>query len=190
MPHRISVPDAAHLLGTVNRVMVIGVSGGGKTTLALKISERFDLAYQSLDRDARWLPGWRKRDRQEQRDIIAGLVAAPRWVMDGSGASTFDLRLPRTELIIWMRPPRHRALMALAGRVWRNYGTVRVAMAEGCPEPVPDLDFLSYIWQFEHKHAPLFVKQIDTYAPEVPVVTLRTRDEAARLLGKPDPANL
>ena len=40
--------------GTRNRhVILSGCSGGGKTTLALRIADRFGLAYQSLDRDVR-----------------------------------------------------------------------------------------------------------------------------------------
>ena len=59
----------------------------------------------------------------------------------------------------------------------KNYGKVRGAMAEGCPEPFPDREFLSYIWNFERKSAPEFVKQIDRFGPNVPVAVLKSRKE-------------
>ena len=181
MPRYVSLDEAADLLVKAQRILVIGCSGGGKTTLSAKIAALRDLEFQSLDRDVRWLPGWVERDRAEQRVIISQLAQRERWVMDGSGASSFDIRLPRTELVLWVRVPRHVALLGLMKRVSRYYGSVRPAMAEGCPEPLPDRAFLSYIWNFEKKYAPLFIKQIDQYGPDVPVAVLRSHREMEAL---------
>ncbi|MUZ71989.1 AAA family ATPase [Agrobacterium vitis] len=182
MVRYVDTPAAADLLGRSNRIMVVGCSGGGKTTLSQKLASRFNLDYQSIDRDVRWLPGWQQRDRHAQRDIIAELVSHDRWVMDGSGPSTFDLRLPRTDLVIWVKMSRMACLRGIAGRVLRNYGKVRVAMAEGCKEPLPDREFLSYIWNFERKHAPIFVRNFDLHGPDVPVLVLKSRREVARFV--------
>ena len=181
MPSTISISQAVKVLRTAKRVLVIGCSGGGKSTLSLKISERFDLEYLSYDRDVRWLPGWQVRDREEQRLIVSDLVRRDRWVMDGTTVSTFDLRLPRADLLIWVRVPRLVALGSVARRVIANYGRVRIDMAEGCPEQLPDLEFLSFIWTFETRVAPRIVSGIDRFGPNVPVVTLTSRNEFAAL---------
>lgn len=182
MPRYISLRNAAETLAQANRVLVIGCSGGGKSTFSQKIAALFGLEYQSIDRDVRWLPGWKERDRQEQRTIIKALVERDRWVMDGSGASTFDLRLPDTDLICWIRVPRRVALLGVARRVWRYHGSVRSDMAPGCPEPFPNMDFLSYIWNFEKKYVPVFVHSIDLCGPNVPVVMLRSHRQMDHLL--------
>ena len=114
--------------------------------------------------------------------MITELVNRDRWVMDGSGSSTFDIRLPRTDLILWVRVPRYMALKGLASRVIRNFGSVRSEMAQGCPEKFPDLEFLSYIWNFERKHAPLFVKNIDKYGSNIPVVILESHSKINSML--------
>ena len=101
MPNYIHLREAVTRLPDLNRIIVIGCSGGGKTTLSRKLAKAFDLDYLSLDRDVRWLSGWKERERSEQRAIITQLVKRDRWVFDGSGASTFDLRLPRAEIILW-----------------------------------------------------------------------------------------
>jgi adenylate kinase family enzyme len=184
MPHFISLRTAIDTLHQAERVLVVGCSGGGKTTLAIRIAERFHLEYQSIDRDVRWLPDWQVRDRQEQQTILKQLVRKNRWVMDGSSPSTFDIRVPRTDLIIWVRVSRPAALAGLARRVFTNYGKVRVAMAEGCPEPIPDRDFLSYIWNFERDSAPKFIDQIDKHGPEVPVIVIKSRSDGTQLLNQ------
>jgi adenylate kinase family enzyme len=177
-----SVEHAAEILKGSNRVMVVGCSGGGKSTLSAKLANRFGLEYQSIDRDVRFLPQWRQRDKQQQRMIIEQLVARDRWVMDGSGPSTFAMRLPRTDLVIWIRMPRLLCLYGVAGRVFRHYGSVRPLMAAGCPEPLPDRDFLAYIWNFEKESAPIFIRNFDLYGPQVPVLVLKSRRDVARLL--------
>ena len=184
MPNHITVAVAADILPVAQRIVVIGCSGGGKTTLSMKIADLFDLPYQSLDRDVGWLPGWVARDRAEQRVLLKTFAARDRWVMDGSGSSSFDVRLPRTDLVIWVRVPRRVALWGLARRVCANYGKVRVGMAKGCPEPLPDWEFLSYIWNFERLHVPQFTQAIDTHGPDVPVVTLRSHREMEALFPK------
>ncbi|MEK1870952.1 MAG: AAA family ATPase [Rhizobium altiplani] len=182
MPRYVSSQEASNLLVEAKRVLVIGCSGGGKTTFSAKIAACRNLEFQSLDRDVRWLPGWVERDRAGQREIIEQLARRERWVMDGSGASSFDLRLPRTELVLWVRVPRYIALFGLFTRVFRYYGAVRPAMAEGCPEPLPDRDFLSYIWNFERRYAPFFIKQIDQHGPTVPVAVIRSHREMDAIL--------
>lgn len=163
---------------------MIGCSGVGKSTLSLRIAERFGLEYQSYDRDVRWLPGWRLRERKEQRVRVLDLVGRERWVMDGTSPSTFDIRLPRTDLVVWLRIPRRLALMGIAGRVYSNYGSVRFDMADGCPEQLPDGEFLSYIWTFEKKVAPRIIAGLDRHGPSVPVVVLHSRKSAEALLAR------
>jgi adenylate kinase family enzyme len=169
-------------LATANRVLVIGCSGNGKSTLSQRIAARFGLEYQSYDRDVRFLPGWKVRGQDEQRARITDLVGRERWVMDGNSPSSFDLRLPRADLVIWLRLPRRIALMGVARRLLSNYGSVRDDMAEGCPEQLPDREFLAYIWTFEQKMAPRIIAALDQYGPNIPVVTLRSRKQAEALL--------
>ena len=86
MPRYVSSQEASNLLVEAKRVLVIGCSGGGKTTFSAKIAACRNLEFQSLDRDVRWLPGWVERDRAGQREIIEQLArdrAPIRGVTDG-----------------------------------------------------------------------------------------------------------
>ena len=174
--------EAANHLRKARRICVIGSSGGGKSTLSQQLASGLGLQYVSIDRDVRWLPGWQERGREEQRARLSAFVATEAWVIDGSGSSSFDIRLPRTDLIIWLRLPRWKCLLGIAKRVYRFRGTVRPHMAEGCPEPLPDREFLSYIWNFERRFAPRIIQEIDRHGPSVPVITLKSHGEMAHLL--------
>ncbi|WP_424969915.1 hypothetical protein [Dinoroseobacter sp. S76] len=182
MPREISPTVARARLATAQRVLVFGVSGGGKSTLSAAIEREYGLPHISIDRDIRWLPGWQVRDRAEQRKLTEGFVAQDRWVIDGTTVSTFDLRVPRADLAIWVRVSRARALWQLTKRVWRSYGQVRPDMAEGCPEQLPDREFLTWIWTFEAKQSPKIRASLDRYGPDLPLVTLRTTAESRTLI--------
>ena len=52
----------------------------------------------------------------------------------------------------------------------------------GCLEPLPDRDFLSYIWNFERRYAPRIIQEIERHGPSVPVITLKSHGEMAHLL--------
>lgn len=137
-----------------------------------------------MDRDVRWLPGWQVRDRADQRARVKHAVAQPRWVIDGTSVDSFDLRVPRADLVIWIRTNRWRALWQLMGRIWRSYGRVRPDMAEGCPEQLPDLEFLTWIWTFEARQSPRILAGLAEHGPDTPLVILRTRRETEILMAQ------
>ena len=178
------VTDAASAAGLVrkaNRILVIGCSGGGKSTLSQRIAKDCDLTYISVDRDVFWLPGWVERDKREQREIFAARVLEERWIMDGNNPSSFDIRLPRTDFVIWVRMPRLLCVWGAATRALRWLGRTRPEMAPGCLEKV-DLPFLWYIWTFEEKFTPRFIAGIVEHGPHVPVFQIKSRGEMRRLL--------
>ena len=55
-------------------------------------------------------------------------------------------------------------------------------MATGCPEPLPDPEFLSYIWNFEKHSAPKILAMLAQYGPDVPILQLKSHAAASELL--------
>lgn len=92
---------------------------------------------------------------------LAAIVAEDRWIIEGVNTSTLDLRLPRTDLLIWLERSRLACLWRVARRVASSYGSVRPDMAPGCPEQLPDFEFLTYIWAFGTRIAPRIEVAID-----------------------------
>ncbi|NLR95996.1 AAA family ATPase [Rhizobium sp. P38BS-XIX] len=173
--------EAAARIRRANRIMVMGCSGGGKSTLSQKIADRFGLAYVSIDRDVLWLPGWVERAKDEQRAIIISKVREERWILDGTNPSTFDLRLPRTDLVIWVRMPRLLCIWGAVTRWIKWMGRTRPEMAPGCIEKI-DWEFLRFIWTFEEKFSPRVTAGLAEHGPDVPVLQLKSRGEMRQLL--------
>jgi len=183
----VDVAGAASLITRADRVLVIGCSGGGKSTLSTDLCRRFDLPYISMDRDIFWLPGWNRRPKAEERVLMAGFVTKRRWLIDGNAPSSFDLRLPRTDLVLWVRMPRALCLWGAISRWLRWRGRIRPEMAPGCPERI-DGEFLRYIWTFEKKMTPRIVAGLAEHGPDVPACQLRSRREMKQFLALLDAA--
>lgn len=177
----LNAEQAAVSLCTARRILVIGCSGSGKSTLAQTLSRRLALPYISMDSEVFWMPGWIQRSRTEAFEIVERAVAQPRWIMDGTSPGTLPLRLPRTDLVIWMRPPRYVSLYGVISRWVRLRGKTRPEMAANCPERLT-LEFLSYVWNFEKTESPEIKQKLADYGSDVPVFIVRSHGETRRLL--------
>jgi adenylate kinase family enzyme len=177
----ITIDETAGRLKTAERVLVIGCSGSGKSTLAQALSAHLDLAYISMDREIYWLPGWTTRPRPEALALLREFVAGQRWIMDGTSPGTLPVRLPRAQLVLWLRPPRWKSLYGVLSRWMRYRGRSRPEMAEGCPERLSG-EFLRYIWNFEKTESPEIEENFVAHGPDVPVCVLKSRAENNRLL--------
>ena len=87
-------------------MLVIGCSGSGKSTLSRALAARLGLRHVSMDREIFWLPGWQERPRDEALARLASVLVEENWIIDGTSPGTLHMRLPRTDLLIWMRPSR------------------------------------------------------------------------------------
>ena len=75
----------------MQRVLVIGSSGSGKSTFARRLSEMIGAPFVSLDA-LYWKPGWVASDNAEFDARVTEIARQPRWVMDGNYGGTLDLR--------------------------------------------------------------------------------------------------
>jgi adenylate kinase family enzyme len=134
------------------RALVIGSPGAGKSTFARKLAVLKGCSIVHLDQ-LYWEPGWVIAKPDVYRARLERVLVTEAWVMDGNYSSTFDIRLPRADAVIWLDRPRWICLARVLRRIAGSHGQVREDMAPGCPEQI-DLAFLRYVWTFPRKHRP------------------------------------
>lgn len=130
----------------MQRILIIGSPGAGKSTLTHTLAERLDLPAHHLDR-LFWLPGWVERDRAEGRAELAGILAQDRWIIDGNYGSTLPMRVARADTVVWLDYPTRLCLSRAIRRWWKFRGVTRPDMTEDCPERF-DVEFMLYIARF------------------------------------------
>ena len=110
----------------MERVVVVGTSCSGKTTLARQLSTTLGSLHFELDA-THWKPGWRAHLAEEVRQMVNEVVAAERWVMDGNYSAVRDIAWGRATMVIWFNYPFRVVL-------WRAvpWTTRRVVRQEIC----------------------------------------------------------
>jgi len=165
---------------SMQRVLIVGICGAGKSTLAREMAVRLDLPLVHLDRDF-WQPGWTVPDQEWWEGRVQELVAGERWVMDGSYAATLHHRLPRADTIIHLDFPRRIALYRILMRIIGSYGRTRPDLANDCPEHF-DWQFLQYAWDFPKTERPKIEKLLVTLERSQTVIRLTRPHEVRQFL--------
>lgn len=107
---------AARPLG--ERIIVIGSSCSGKSTLARQLAEMLGLEFVELDA-LYWKPGWQSSDNGEFAASIATATAGGRWVVAGNYTGhTVESLWPRAEAIIWLDFPLALLIYRIVRRSW------------------------------------------------------------------------
>jgi len=103
----------------MSRILVYGVTGSGKTTLARQISEKTGLPWHSVD-DLTFLPGWVPVPDDEQAARIQAICEQDRWILDTAYAKWKEIPLARAELIVALDYPRLISFGRLLRRTFRR----------------------------------------------------------------------
>lgn len=101
------------------RILIYGVTGSGKTTLARRVSERLRLPLHLVD-DLRWEPGWVAVPTDLQRARIEAVCSTPAWVLDSAYGAWIDAPLAAADLVVGLDFPRHVSLSRLLVRSVRR----------------------------------------------------------------------
>ena len=159
----------------MQRVLVIGISGAGKSTFARKLAARTGLPLIHLDTEF-WKQGWKVTERAEWRAKVAELAERDAWIMDGNYGASLDLRLPRADRVIWFDYPRLVCVWRALWRVATTHGRVRPDLAPECPEQF-DRQFLRFIWNFNANSRPNIVAMLAEHGGHLsPIVFRRDLD--------------
>ncbi|MBV8838776.1 MAG: DNA topology modulation protein [Alphaproteobacteria bacterium] len=168
----------------MQRVLVMGCSGSGKSTFARKLADRCGLPFVSIDQ-LFWQPGWREPDRNAFIATMTREAEKPAWVIDGNytSRSAAELRRARADTIFWFDLPRWVCMVGVLRRSLLGYGVVRPEMAPGCPEQF-DLTFYRYVWSYRELQRPKLLAYFAELRGDQTLVTFTTRAQAGAFLAR------
>jgi adenylate kinase family enzyme len=104
------------------RLVVVGVTSSGKSTLAEKLAKRFGLAYVELDA-LNWEPNWQAAPLDVFRARVQNALQAERWIVAGNYHVVRDLVWPKAEAVIWLDYPLLTVLWQLTRRSVKRWWT-------------------------------------------------------------------
>jgi adenylate kinase family enzyme len=141
------------------RIVILGCAGSGKTTLARQLGERTGAPVICLD--AMWQAHSEENNVPAFRALLKQAHAGDEWISDGNFAlATFDIRLPRATLVIWLERSRLYCASRAIMRVFKG----------GEPHRIGKLaEVLAFIWKFDRVNRPRIEATRLSHGPDVPV---------------------
>lgn len=163
----------------MQRIIILGNSGAGKSTFARALGARLGLPVAHLDA-LFWQPGWREPEAQAFRDAVARAIEGDAWITDGNFVGrTFDLRMPRADTVIYIDQPTWLCVYRILWRWITAFGRRRPDLAEGCEEHF-DPKFFRWVWTFNRDTRPKVLAAVAAHP--VPLVRLAGDRAMARFL--------
>jgi adenylate kinase family enzyme len=107
------------------RILIYGVYGAGKSTLAAHLARLLRLPWQPVD-DLTWEPGWKEVPVALQRRRIAEICRGPAWIIDGGYQAWLDIPFERADLVVCLDYSRRLTLGRLIRRTWQRVRTQEV----------------------------------------------------------------
>lgn len=155
----------------MQKILVIGCSGAGKSTFARRLRDSTGLPLYYLDRL------WHKADRthitREEFDrVLAEWLARPAWIIDGNYNRTLPMRLAACDTVFFLDYPTEVCLDAITHRV----GQVREDMP--WVEETLDPEFYQWVSNFARDERPLILSALAGCAHSPEVITFHSRAEA------------
>ena len=155
----------------MNKVIVIGCPGAGKSTFARKLRDKTNLPLFYLDQI------WHKSDRTTISDeefdakLLEILEKQDKWIIDGNYYRTLEIRFKQADTIFFLDIPVEDCLEGAKSRV----GTVR----EDLPwvEDKLDEEFRQWILDFPDKQRPIIYGLIEKYNSK-DIYIFKSRQEA------------
>lgn len=128
----------------MNRIMIFGFSGGGKSTIAAELGKRLGIIPLHLD-SVHWLPGWIENSKENEREAVAEYIRNDRWIIEGNYRGVlWRERIEKCDTLIFVDVNRFVCLKNVVMRYFKHRGSTRPDMGEGCNEKL-DLEFIKWV---------------------------------------------
>lgn len=102
----------------MNRIVILGNSGSGKSTMARRLSGELGIPHLDLDQLAWTAPGIRKPLSESAREIEAFMAANPSWIAEGCYGDLLELVVPHALEMRFLNPGTEACVAHCLARPW------------------------------------------------------------------------
>lgn len=161
----------------MDKVIIIGCPGSGKTTFAEKLNKCTGLPLYYLDAI------WHKPDkthisREDFDERILEIFKKDKWIIDGNYKRTIEMRLKECDTVFLFDLPTEVCLQGATERIGKGRYDLPWIETELDPE------FKQFIEEFSEKTLPHIYELIDRYKTEKQVIIFKSREEADKFISK------
>ena len=134
----------------MERVLIIGSNGAGKSTFSFRLAEKTGLPVVHIDQ-LYWRGPWDVTPEAEFDRRVQAETQDLRWIIEGNNLRSLPRRLARADTVFWFEFPPPLCVLNIFRREWAYRGRVRPDMPDQCVSRW-DMKFLRMVWDFNQKN--------------------------------------
>ena len=154
----------------MNKAIIIGCPGSGKSTFSRALHEKTNLPLYHLDM-LYWNSDRTTVSKEVFRERLQSVLVLKKWIIDGNYGSTIEMRLKECDTVFFLDYP----LEVCIDGVRQRKGTVRTDMP--WVETEDDEEFLQFIRDFEKRSRPKIIELLNEYKDKN-IVVFKSREDA------------
>ena len=158
----------------MNRVIVIGASGSGKSTFSRALAKITGLPLYHLD-----LMFWNADKTTVEKEVflkrLTKVLKTEKWIIDGNFSSSMELRMQECDTVIFLDYPTEVCLEGVRARRGKERPDMPWIETEEDPE------FMDFIRDYKNRSRPLVLELIKKYSNKK-VIVFKNRSEAEDFL--------
>ena len=158
----------------MNKVIVIGCPGGGKSTFARMLHEKTGLPLYYLDL-MYWNADRTTVDRAVFHERLHATMEKESWIIDGNYASTMEMRLAACDTVFFLDYSPEVCLAGIDARRGKSRPDMPWVETEG------DEEFIAFIKNYSTDSRPKVIELLGRYSDKN-IVIFKTRAEADAFL--------
>ena len=164
----------------MKKVVIIGSSGAGKTTLAQALEPILNLKVYHLDRMF-WMRDWKGKDRETRIDILQKISPEKQWIIEGTYPDSSVPGLEAADTIIFLDRSPFTCLCRVIARHWKS-STRRRDIPEGCAD-ILNGHRMWKVLTFPFRDRKRLIQKLDAYKSKR-IIRLRSDKEVKDFLAR------
>jgi len=160
----------------MNKIIVIGCPGSGKSTLSRNLNRITGIPLFHLDM-MYWNPDRTIVDAAIFHQRIIDIMKKSKWIMDGNYGSTLELRLKECDTVIFLDYPLEICLEGIRERRGKERTDMPWVEAEG----EEDIEFLEFVKNYHSQNRPQVMELLEQYSGKN-IFIFKNREEAEAFL--------
>jgi len=146
----------------MQRIMMFGFPGGGKTTLANQMSETLNIPVYHCDR-IKQIENFEWKPMDEIHALINEVISKDEWILEGYPTTEMmPACIERADTLIFIDLNRFLCMWRVTKRSIIHHGKCRPDVGDGCKDGFPPLYLYWVIWTFPKKYRKRFLDWINT----------------------------
>ena len=141
----------------MNRIMVIGCPGSGKSTFSKKLHQITKLPLFHLDM-MYWNADKTVVDKEVFKERLYNTIQLDKWIIDGNYSSTIELRLQACDTVIFLDYPFDVCLEGIRARKGKKRTDIPWVENED------DMEFLEFVKNYNFQSRPNVIGLLEKYS--------------------------